>query len=192
MPKNPYPLYQYNGTSPAGQGLKLGENIPGLDFFFNAHQYAQGTSLADASGWMTYQQRTAAQGAPQTPFQQGYNAGAAVITGMLFPKVPQPGAGPLRPKTTTPYTYQAGDDPVKLAQQYNTSPQAILSANPGGYPFTQGQTIHLPTTDDSWATPMQAQQPTQSQQPTPAGNTDYSRTQAAQQYARNNTPFLDQ
>ena len=50
------------------------------------------------------------------------------------------------PKGKTPriYQYQEGDNPLTLAQQFNTTPQAIFDANPGGYPFVTGQGINLP------------------------------------------------
>jgi LysM repeat protein len=52
------------------------------------------------------------------------------------------------------YSYKPDDDVTKIAQQFNTTPAAILQANPGAYPFTTGQTIKLP-----------AQQPTAQNQP---------------------------
>jgi hypothetical protein len=42
------------------------------------------------------------------------------------------------------YQYQEGDNPLTLAQNYGTTPQALYNANPGGFPFSTGQTINLP------------------------------------------------
>lgn len=50
--------------------------------------------------------------------------------------------GKTRRQTT--YQYQAGDDPTQLAQQFGTTPQQLINANPGGYPFNTGQMINLP------------------------------------------------
>ena len=48
------------------------------------------------------------------------------------------------PKKKTPYIYQSGDDPLKVAERYGTTPQELLAANPGGFPFSTGQTINIP------------------------------------------------
>lgn len=48
------------------------------------------------------------------------------------------------PKRLTSYRYGQGDNLSNLAQQYQTTPQEILAANPGGYPFSLGQTISIP------------------------------------------------
>jgi hypothetical protein len=95
--------------------------------------------------------------------------------------------------TLEPYQFGPNDDVVSLASQYNTTPQAIIQANPGGYPFSTGQNLLMPKTVQYSAPigPQPAKLPSVNT-PTPAGNTDYSRTQAAQTYARNNTPFLQQ
>jgi hypothetical protein len=42
------------------------------------------------------------------------------------------------------YQYQATDNPADLATKLGTSPQQLLNANPGGYPFDTGQTINVP------------------------------------------------
>jgi hypothetical protein len=91
-----------------------------------------------------------------------------------------------------PYQYQANDDPVSLANQHGITPQQLIDANPGGYPFSQGQTVSIPQYVHTPTTP-QASNPTQSGF-TPAGadNTDYSNTRAAQVYAAAGTPFLKQ
>lgn len=44
----------------------------------------------------------------------------------------------------TPYQYQGQDSPLTVATQYGISPQQLISANPGGYPFSTGQTINIP------------------------------------------------
>ena len=46
-----------------------------------------------------------------------------------------------KPKT---YQYQTNNSLPELAKTYNTTPQAILQANQGAYPFSNGQTINLP------------------------------------------------
>jgi hypothetical protein len=45
-----------------------------------------------------------------------------------------------------PYQYQVGpaDDPVTLSSQFGVTPQQLLAANPGGAPFSVGQTINVP------------------------------------------------
>jgi LysM repeat protein len=48
-------------------------------------------------------------------------------------------------KNDEPYQFKPDDDVTKIAQQFNTTPAAILQANPGAYPFTTGQNIKLPT-----------------------------------------------
>jgi hypothetical protein len=45
------------------------------------------------------------------------------------------------------YQYQATDNPADLATKLGTSPQQLLNANPGGYPFDTGQTINVPYFD---------------------------------------------
>jgi hypothetical protein len=42
------------------------------------------------------------------------------------------------------YQYQPQDDPLKVAEQFNVTPQQLLAANPGGTPFSTGQTIKIP------------------------------------------------
>lgn len=198
------------------------------------------------------------------------------------------------PKKTTPYTYKQEDNPIDLAKRFAIPPDALLSANPGGYPFDAGQVINIPQTspyfqsekaptsptwsglipnafepqynqalnmagvpvvggvsgstqvgtpisiyarnmaqqygvsapvgygpywqqkaqqranapsyfttekqgapsiygtDDSWYAPAAPVQTQTGIQPTPAGNTDFNMTQAAQYNARNNIPFLQQ
>lgn len=49
-----------------------------------------------------------------------------------------------RTRRQTTYQYRAGDDPTQLAQQFGTTPQQLINANPGGYPFNTGQMINLP------------------------------------------------
>lgn len=58
----------------------------------------------------------------------------------MFPAFKGQG-GRSRQKT---YQYQTGDSPATLAQQFQTTPQELINANPGGYPFTNGQTINVP------------------------------------------------
>jgi len=48
-----------------------------------------------------------------------------------------------RPKNL-PYQYGATDSPVTLADKYGITPTQLIDANPGGYPFSQGQTINIP------------------------------------------------
>lgn len=168
------------------------------------------------------------------------------------------------PKKTTPYIYGPQDDPLKVADQFGITPNALLAANPGGFPFQTGQNILIPTnyqysapigpqpmigpapatggggrgsilpqnpigtiqnpnlamrgrgyqapgtyaqseqgapflsseygTDDSWYRPDQGATTAAPAgiQPTPAGNTDYSQTQAAQRYAAAGTSFVNQ
>lgn len=48
------------------------------------------------------------------------------------------------PKKNQTYTYQPEDNPVSLSQRFGITPDALLSANPGGTPFSTGQTINLP------------------------------------------------
>jgi hypothetical protein len=50
------------------------------------------------------------------------------------------------PKQNQPYTYRPDDDPITLAQRFNLPPNALIDANPGGYPFQTGQTINIPQT----------------------------------------------
>lgn len=42
------------------------------------------------------------------------------------------------------YQYQEADNLLSLADQFQTSPQQIIQANQGGYPFTNGQIINIP------------------------------------------------
>jgi hypothetical protein len=49
---------------------------------------------------------------------------------------------PPRPRT---YQYSSQDSPLTVASQFNLQPNQIISANPGGYPFSTGQTINIPT-----------------------------------------------
>jgi hypothetical protein len=48
------------------------------------------------------------------------------------------------PGPTNPYIYQPTDDPISLANQFGLTPQQLLAANPGGFPFSTGQRINLP------------------------------------------------
>ncbi len=45
-----------------------------------------------------------------------------------------------------PYQYKfgPGDNPLTVAEQFQTTPQALIQANPGGYPFATGQMINVP------------------------------------------------
>jgi hypothetical protein len=45
-----------------------------------------------------------------------------------------------------PYQYKFGsqDNPLTVAEQFGTTPQALIQANPGGYPFSTGQLINVP------------------------------------------------
>lgn len=52
-----------------------------------------------------------------------------------------PGPYPNQPQT---YQYQTNDNPTSLAQQFGVTPSQLLNANPGGYPFSTGQTIKIP------------------------------------------------
>ena len=52
---------------------------------------------------------------------------------------------PPRPPTLpTTYQYKSNDQPDKVAQQLGVTPQQLIQANPGGYPFSTGQTIKIP------------------------------------------------
>lgn len=42
------------------------------------------------------------------------------------------------------YQYRPEDDPVTVANQNGVTPQQLIQANPGGYPFSVGQTINIP------------------------------------------------
>jgi hypothetical protein len=42
------------------------------------------------------------------------------------------------------YTYKQDDDPLTVASQFGISPNQLLSANPGGTPFSIGQSINIP------------------------------------------------
>lgn len=96
-----------------------------------------------------------------------------------------------------PYQYQANDTPVSVANQYGITPQQLIEANPGGYPFSQGQSINLP---QQMQVPQQAAQPQALDETKPYGgftpakpdNSDYANTRAAQYYAAAGTPFLKQ
>jgi hypothetical protein len=44
----------------------------------------------------------------------------------------------------TPYQYKPDDDPVTVAQQNGITPEQLIQANPGGYPFSAGQNINIP------------------------------------------------
>lgn len=48
------------------------------------------------------------------------------------------------PGPTTPYIYKPGDNPLDLSNQYGLTPNQLIQANPGGYPFSVGQRINLP------------------------------------------------
>jgi hypothetical protein len=52
------------------------------------------------------------------------------------------------PGINNPYQYQfkPEDNPLSVAQQFGVTPQQLLEANPGGYPFSTGQTIKVPQT----------------------------------------------
>src|SRR5688572_12797605 len=68
--------------------------------------------------------------------------------------------------TKRPYQYQPGDSPLTVANQFNLQPQQIISANPGGYPFSAGQTINIPSAAVNPYAPTLAAQGTS--QPRPA------------------------
>jgi hypothetical protein len=44
----------------------------------------------------------------------------------------------------TPYQYKPDDDPVTVAQANGITPEQLIQANPGGYPFSAGQNINIP------------------------------------------------
>lgn len=48
------------------------------------------------------------------------------------------------PRRPTPYQYQSNDSPLTVASQNGLTPQQLIDANPGGYPFSTGQTINIP------------------------------------------------
>jgi hypothetical protein len=52
-------------------------------------------------------------------------------------------AGPRPPKNQI-YQYRDNDSPVTVASQFGITPQALISANPGGTPFSTGQSINVP------------------------------------------------
>lgn len=47
-------------------------------------------------------------------------------------------------RRTQSYQYKPDDDPVTVANQFGITPQQLLGANPGGAPFSTGQTINIP------------------------------------------------
>lgn len=49
------------------------------------------------------------------------------------------------PGPTNPYIYKPNDNPLSVANQFGVTPQQLISANPGGTPFTTGQTVNIPT-----------------------------------------------
>jgi hypothetical protein len=48
------------------------------------------------------------------------------------------------PGRPNPYKYQSNDSPLTVASQNGLTPQQLIDANPGGYPFVTGQTINIP------------------------------------------------
>jgi hypothetical protein len=48
------------------------------------------------------------------------------------------------PNNPFQYQYRPQDDPLTVANQFNVTPQQLLAANPGGTPFSVGQTIKIP------------------------------------------------
>ena len=48
------------------------------------------------------------------------------------------------PKHPIPYQYKVNDTPLSVANQYGISPQELINANPGGYPFSTGQNLNVP------------------------------------------------
>ena len=48
------------------------------------------------------------------------------------------------PKRNTNYLYKETDDPITVANQFGITPTQLLGANPGGTPFSTGQTINIP------------------------------------------------
>ena len=48
------------------------------------------------------------------------------------------------PKRNTNYLYKENDDPITVANQFGITPTQLLGANPGGTPFSTGQTINIP------------------------------------------------
>jgi hypothetical protein len=61
----------------------------------------------------------------------------------------------------SPYTYQyrPQDDPLTVANQFNVTPQQLLAANPGGTPFSVGQTIKIPQGTYQYSAPIGPQAP---------------------------------
>lgn len=47
-------------------------------------------------------------------------------------------------KKDVPYLYGQNDTPVSVANQYGITPQELINANPGGWPFQTGQNIVVP------------------------------------------------
>lgn len=43
-----------------------------------------------------------------------------------------------------PYLYKPQDTPLTVANQFGVTPNQLLAANPGGYPFSTGQAIQIP------------------------------------------------
>ena len=75
----------------------------------------------------------------------------------------------------TTYQYQATDSPQQIASQFGVTTPQLLQANPGGYPFSTGQTIKIPNVPS----PMVYGPP---KPPVAAANTPYSQLAAQQPY----------
>lgn len=86
-----------------------------------------------------------------------------------------PGPYPNQPQT---YQYQTNDNPTQLAQQFGVTPSQLLNANPGGYPFSTGQTIKIP----QYSSPIGPTQPPGYQGLTPS--------QAQPKPAQGQTPYF--
>ncbi len=52
---------------------------------------------------------------------------------------------PKQPRRPTSYQYKPGDNLSNLSNQYGVTEQQILQANPGGFPFSTGQVISIPS-----------------------------------------------
>ncbi len=103
----------------------------------------------------------------------------------------------------TSYTYQSGDDVNTLAQKHNTTPEEIIAANPGGFPFSTGQSIKLPAQPPAVGTPTNynpygapttysnykpPETPFTLNSP-PVAQSDFMNTKFMQEYAANGTPL---
>lgn len=65
----------------------------------------------------------------------------------------------------TPYLYKPEDSPLTVANQFGITPNQLLTANPGGYPFSQGQQINIPAANPyQYSAPIGPQPPTLLQQ----------------------------